>query len=91
MAKKTKVVKKKFVPSSDKEIASVYIQNEINILITNLVGDEDADEEFDVYADLKEIADKNLRENRLDKIVDRIIERLEKLRAPVDKYLDNKE
>ncbi len=82
--------KKKFVPSSDKEIASVYIQNEINFLITNLVGDEDVSEDFDVHYELKEIAGKNLREARLDKIVDRIIERLEKLLEPVDKYLDNK-
>ena len=81
------MAKKRFVPSSDKEIASVYIQNNLNELMKSLA---DEDEDSDIYETLKEIAGKNLREARLNKIINRIIERLEKLLAPVDKYLDTK-
>jgi len=81
------MAKKRFVPSSDKEIASVYIQNNLNELMKSLA---DEDEDSDIYETLKEIAGNNLREARLNKIINRIIERLEKLLAPVDKYLDTK-
>ncbi len=81
--------KKKFVPTSDKEIASVYIHDVITELMEEIQGNEE-DVEEDVYDVLLQIADKNLRAARLDKIIERIIERLEKMLAPVDKYLDTK-
>jgi hypothetical protein len=83
--------KSKFVPSSDKEIASVYLQKTLNELIAKLIDEnDDRDDDFDIYADLKEIADKNLYDSRLDKIINRIVERIEKILVPIDKYLANK-
>ena len=83
------------VPTSDKEIASVYLEQTLRGLILKLTEDvevsriEDNDD-FDVYAELREIAGKNLRESRLDKIIERIVGRVEKMLVPIDRYLATK-
>lgn len=69
---------KTYTPSSDKEICSVFLVN----LLKNVEVD---------YDELREIAGKNLRDTRLEKIEDRIKERLEKILVPVEKYLATKQ
>ncbi len=83
----------KHAPTSDKEIASVWLQQSLGELISKLEQDEDVDtdDELSVYGELRVIADKNLRDSRLDKIISRIEERLEKMLVPIDRYLANKD
>lgn len=68
-----------WTPVSDKEIASAFLQKRLSELMNDIDFDE-----------LRDLADKNLYDQRCEKIADRIAERLEKILVPIERYIEGR-